>query len=174
MNFFFNNNSNVFSTLIEKKFNMKLNDMTKEEIESFVNSLSIVSSHQKSPKLPIIYETSSLKNFVKISNTFEFIEGQGSYPVIFYAFNHVSSRFDHAFDKNMFNSYRQRFPESKFIILEYGLGDEKSAVNNPQEKFEFEGCQVIKFWYNTSYEFVAPQNNTSQKKLDSIFNSQKN
>jgi len=106
-------------------------------------------------------------------------EGDEIDDLIFFSFNHVSTRFEHAFPLNDFLKEKEKYPGKKFVILEFGIGDEKSAINNPPELSWFENeknnlkLMVIKFWYNTELKFVAPQNKESRKKVEEIIREER-
>jgi hypothetical protein len=98
---------------------------------------------------------------------------------VFFAFNHTAGRFNNAFPRDTFMKLLEQYSvfqkETEFIIIEFGLGNEKTAVNNPAEVSVYydekigKKFKVIKFWYtHDTYEFVAPQNIDSFEKLRSL------
>lgn len=89
--------------------------------------------------------------------------------VLFYAFNHSAGRFQHALGVEKFRNFLKQYPNKTIIILEFGVGDENSAHNNPQELtlFNLDGNQykVIKFWYDIDFKFSAKTCNDDSREI---------
>jgi hypothetical protein len=104
----------------------------------------------------------------------ERILGSAQREPVFYMFNHTAGRFNNALGSN-FGVVRRMHKNKKFAIIELGVGDQKTAQNNPPEvsRFSFEGEQipVVKFWYSLDFEFVASENEEYAQKLENIMHS---
>lgn len=95
---------------------------------------------------------------------YELGSNQTQSKLIVYAFNHTAGRFQHALGLDKFRKFVAQFPDKIILIIEFGVGDAKSAQNNPRElaQFALDGkqYQVVKFWYDIDFKFSATTENT--------------
>ena len=91
---------------------------------------------------------------------------------ILYAFNHTSGRFAHALGKDNFKNFSDAHKNRVIVIIEFGVGNDLTAVHNPPELLwytndENERFRVIKFWYDPDFDFTAKtQNQNSLETLE--------
>ena len=90
--------------------------------------------------------------------------------VIFYAFNQAGNRFDMSIGEE-FGKLKREYPKHTIVILHL-VGAVKPS-SDPQQVHEYEGCKVIKFWYNMKLQFHDnPENEQSKQQLQTIILNQ--
>ncbi len=162
-----------------------LNELIKKNTSKQLNrTIRVKKNANKKNKYPIFYEEMGVifdkfKNLINksiLSDNFYYVKAdvdlEDETNTYLYAFNHTSTRFDHAVEKG-FTKLSTKYPKD-WIILEFGAGsinsaqynlpevsDYKTTINNVKKKYK-----VIKFWYDDkNFEFVAKENDVSINEL---------